>query len=64
MAQVGLPAPQPWSDSQICGRQLPQLMVQELRAETASREVTDQNLEPQSRAKRAWLCEPKVNRAT
>eukprot|EP00435_Cladocopium_sp_Y103_P050773 s2095_g15.t1 len=25
--------------------------------------VTDQNLEPQSRAKRAWLCEPKVNRA-
>ena len=27
------------------------------------RKVTDQNLEPQSRAARAWLCEPKVNRA-
>jgi hypothetical protein len=62
MAQVGPPAPQPWSDAQICG-QLPQLMVQEP-AENTPREVTDQNLEPQSRAKRAWLCEPKVNRAT
>ncbi|CAK9069273.1 unnamed protein product [Durusdinium trenchii] len=25
--------------------------------------VTDQDLQPESRAKRAWLCEPKVNRA-
>ena len=27
-------------------------------------QVTDQDLQPESRAKRAWLCEPKVNRAT